>query len=182
MYLVVLLHTWFSGSDHSDFQWDYRDLREFYSEVAGLPRLRTCRHKSGVSGTHTHPKTTTPPMPEWQPGFEIPTKHKEAIRQLYKYAKIGLQALSGYYRISSWTVSRVLRYDQLERKRPTRTGRPREPLNEQEVRDIIEYISDSHEHRVLNYIQLHDELKLKCSPKTLERRLKEVGYFRCTDC
>jgi transposase len=55
-------------------------------------------------------------------------------------------------------------------------------LNEQEVRDIIEYISDSHEHWVLNYQQLHDELKLKCSPKTLERRLKEVGYFRCTAC
>jgi hypothetical protein len=37
----------------------------------------------------------TLPIPEWQPGFEIPTKHKEAIRQLYKYTKIGLQVLSG---------------------------------------------------------------------------------------
>jgi hypothetical protein len=72
----------------------------------------------------------TLPMPEWQLGFEIPTKHKEAMRQLYKYAKIGLQALLGYYRICSWTVSRVLQYDQPERKRPTRTGRPRESLNE----------------------------------------------------
>jgi hypothetical protein len=101
----------------------------------------------------------TPPMPEWQQGFEIPTKRKEAMRQLYKYAKIGLQALSGYYRISSWTVSRVLQYDQPGRKRPTRTGRLCESLNKQEVRDIIEYISDSHKHRVLNYIQLYNKLK-----------------------
>lgn len=125
---------------------------------------------------------TTPPMPEHLPGFEIPTKHKEAMRQLYKYAKVGIQQLSTYYSLTTDTVSWILNYDYPERARPTRTGRPRESLNEQEVRDIIEYVSDSHEHRVLNYQQLHDELELKCSPKTLERRLKEVGYFRCTAC
>jgi DDE superfamily endonuclease/Transposase len=121
-------------------------------------------------------------MPDHLPGAEIPTKHKEAIRQLHKFAKIGLQRLVGYYDLGESTIRRVLQYDHPERARPTRTGRPRESLNDQEVRDIIEYVSESHEHRVLNYIQLHDELKLKCSAKTLERRLKEAGYFRCTAC
>jgi hypothetical protein len=36
---------------------------------------------------------TTPPMPEHLPGFEIPTKHKEAMRQLHKFAKILVEAL-----------------------------------------------------------------------------------------
>ena len=121
-------------------------------------------------------------MPEHLPGYEIPTKHKEAMRQLHKFAKIGLQQLVGYYQLGESTVRRILQYDQPERARPTRTGRPRESLNDQEVRDIIDYICESHEHRVLNWVKLHDELKLSCSPKTLERRLKEVGFFRCTAC
>jgi hypothetical protein len=29
------------------------------------------------------------------PGFQILTKHKEAIRQLHKFAKIGIQQLQG---------------------------------------------------------------------------------------
>ena len=121
-------------------------------------------------------------MPEHILGFEIATKHKEAMRQLHKFAKIGLLQLEGYYELGESTVRRILQYDYPERARPTRTGRPRESLNDQEVRDIIEYISESHEHRVLNWVQLHDELKLSCSSKTLERRLKEAGYFRCTAC
>jgi hypothetical protein len=126
----------------------------------------------------------TPPTLDHLVGYEIATKHKEAIRQLHKYTKIGLQQLAGYYSLGESTVRRILQYDQPERARPTRTGRLRESLNEQEVRDIIEYISSSHETRVLNYIQLHDELQLKRSPKTLERRLnvKEPRYFRCTAC
>jgi hypothetical protein len=125
---------------------------------------------------------TTPPMPEHLPGYEIATKHKEAIRQLYKFAKIGLQQLAGYYAIGESTVRRVLQYDQPERARPTRTRRLRESLNDQEVRDIIEYISDSHEHRVLNWVKLRDELNLNCLASTLERRLKEASYFRCIAC
>ena len=99
-----------------------------------------------------NPRPITPPMPEHLAGCEILTKHKEAMRQLYKYANIGLQQLSGYYEVGIGTVCRVLQYDRPERARPTRTGRPRESLNDQEVRDIIEYISDSHEHRVLNWV------------------------------
>jgi len=75
-----------------------------------------------------------------KPGEEIKTKHKEAIRQLYKFAKLGIQQLEGYYRLGDSTVRKILQYDVPERARPTRTGRPRESLNAQEVRDIIEYI------------------------------------------
>ena len=32
----------------------------------------------------------TPPMSARKPGEEIKTKHKEAMRQLYRFAKIGL--------------------------------------------------------------------------------------------
>jgi hypothetical protein len=50
----------------------------------------------------------TPPMPEHLPGFEIATKHKEAMRQLHKFAKIGLQQLVGYYELGESTVQRIL--------------------------------------------------------------------------
>jgi hypothetical protein len=111
-------------------------------------------------------------MPEHLPGYEIPIKHKEAMRQLHKFAKIGLLQHEGYYDLGESTVQRILQYSYPERARPTRTGRPRESLNDQEVRDIIKYISESHMHQVLNWVQLHNKLKLSCFPKTLERRLK----------
>jgi hypothetical protein len=38
----------------------------------------------------------TPPMLDYVHSDEILTKHKEAIRQLFKFAKIGLQQLEGY--------------------------------------------------------------------------------------
>ncbi|KUJ13345.1 uncharacterized protein LY89DRAFT_672563 [Mollisia scopiformis] len=63
---------------------------------------------------------------------EIRTKHKEGIRRLFKFAKIGLQQLQGYYHLGDSTVRKILLYDVPERARPTRTGRPRESLNEQE--------------------------------------------------
>ena len=93
----------------------------------------------------------TPPMPDHLPGYEILTKHKEAIRQLYKFAKIGLQQLEGYYNLTHTIIRRILQYNMPERARPTRTGRPRESLNAQEVRDIIEYVSTDHSTRILNY-------------------------------
>jgi len=124
----------------------------------------------------------TPPMPDHIPGYEIRTKHKEAIRQLYKFAKIGLQQLEGYYDLTHTTIRKILEYDVPERTRPTRTGRPRESLNAQEVKDIIEYISTDHSTRVLNWIQIHDELKLSCLVKTLKRRCKEAGYYSCICC
>jgi hypothetical protein len=92
----------------------------------------------------------TPPMPDHIPGYEILTKHKEAIRQLYKFAKIGLQQLEGYYTLTYTTISKILQYNVPKRARLTRTGRPRESLNAQEVKDVIEYISTDHSTRVLN--------------------------------
>jgi hypothetical protein len=124
----------------------------------------------------------TPPMSPRLPGEEIKTKHKEGIRQLYRAAKWGLQQLEGYYDLGESTVRKILSYDVPERVRPTRTGRPRESLNAQEVRDVIEFNSTNHETRELNYIQLIRELKLKCSESTLKRRLNEAGYFSCIEC
>jgi hypothetical protein len=55
--------------------------------------LRTWLHKSVRSG-HFYP--LTPPMLDYVHSDEILTKHKEAMRQLFKFAKIGLQQLEGY--------------------------------------------------------------------------------------
>jgi hypothetical protein len=66
----------------------------------------------------------TPPMSARKPGDEIKTKHKEAMRQLYKFAKIGLQQLEGYYKLCNSTVRKILQYDVPKRAQPTQTGRP----------------------------------------------------------
>jgi hypothetical protein len=58
------------------------------------------------------------------PGEEILTKDKEAIRQLYKQAKFMPSHLSVLYKVGESTINRILRYDQITRVRPTRTGRP----------------------------------------------------------
>ena len=68
-----------------------------------------------------------------------------------------------------------------EHARPTQTGRPR-LLNQQQVYDIIDYISFSYEHRCPDYLQLKTELQLDCSIDTLEQRLKEQGYYRYIAC
>src|SRR5450432_3056131 len=124
-----------------------RDFRSWTYSIY----LRTRLQKSVLSGCNLslisffHPLPTTSkystnmdppctrPMPDHQPGYEILTKHKEAIRQLHKFAKIGLQQLQGYYSLAESTVRKILRYDVPERARLTRTGRPRESLNTQEV-------------------------------------------------
>ena len=93
-----------------------------------------------------------------KPGEEIKTKHKEAIRQLYKFAKIGLQQLEGYYKLGDSTVRKILQYNVPERVRPTRTSRPRESLNAQEMHNVIAYISTDHVTRELNWLQLRDKL------------------------
>ena len=68
---------------------------------------------------------STPPNPEHLPGFEILTKHKEAIRQLVNFAAIPIPKLEAYYKLSYLTILKVLYYKAPERARPTRTGRPR---------------------------------------------------------
>jgi hypothetical protein len=54
-------------------------------------------------------------MPEHLPGYEIPTKHKEAIRQLHKFAKIPVEALIARYSLGKSTIVKILSYDQPER-------------------------------------------------------------------
>jgi hypothetical protein len=70
------------------------------------------------------PPATPPFVFIHQPGDEIPTKHKEAIRQLYGFAKIPVEQLMTRYGLVRSTVERILRYDVPERSRITRTGRP----------------------------------------------------------
>jgi hypothetical protein len=124
---------------------------------------------------------TTPPNPEHLPGFEILTKHKEAIRQLVNFAGIPIPKLEAYYKLGYSSILKVLHYEALERARPSHTGRPR-MLNGAQVRWIIAYVSSSWEHRTLDYQHLYNELHLECSAQTLERRLKEAGYYRCVAC
>jgi hypothetical protein len=69
-------------------------------------------------------RPTTPLMRDHVPGKEILTKHKEAIRQLYKQAKFMPAHLVVLYNIGESTINRVLRYDQITRIRPTRASRP----------------------------------------------------------
>jgi len=120
-------------------------------------------------------------MPEHVPGEEILTKHKEAIRQLYIRAKFMPAHLAVLYNVGVSTINRVLRYDAPERPRPNRTGLAYK-LNDAYVNWIIEYLSETYRQRTLNWVQLHDELGLTCTTKTLVQRLKQRGYFRCVAC
>jgi hypothetical protein len=61
---------------------------------------------------------TTPPLNfEHLPGQEIETKHKEAIRQLYGFAKIPVELLMTRYELPRSTIEKILRYDAPERTR-----------------------------------------------------------------
>jgi transposase len=91
----------------------------------------------------------TPPMPDHLPSEEILTKHKEAIRQLYKQAKFVPSHLAILYNVGESSIYRVLRYNQVERARPTRTGKPY-LLNNAQVNWIIEYLSETYKQRTLN--------------------------------
>jgi hypothetical protein len=71
------------------------------------------------------PATPPNPMPDHQLGYEILTKHKEAIRQLRFLANWGPSQLAKVYRTGRSTINRILKYDIPERIQPTRTGRPR---------------------------------------------------------
>ena len=101
---------------------------------------------------------TTPPLEfNHLPGQEIETKHKEAIRQLYGFAKVPVERLMTRYGLARSTVEKILRYDAPERARITRTGRPT-LLTDTQVDEIIEYASESWEHRILDFTLLHNEL------------------------
>jgi hypothetical protein len=68
--------------------------------------------------------TTTPPPLDFdhEKGYEIETKHKEAIRQLYWFIKVPIYQLETRYKLGNSSIRRVLSYDYLERVCPNRTG------------------------------------------------------------
>jgi transposase len=102
------------------------------------------------------------PLPldfDHQPGFDILTKHKNAIRELYGFGEKSTAQITERYKLSKTTIYQILDYKHPERVRHTRTGRPKEP-SDQRVNEIIEYLSESWEHRILNWTELRDHLKL----------------------
>jgi hypothetical protein len=91
----------------------------------------------------------TPPMLEYILSEEILTKHKEAIRQLYKQAKFMLAYLAVLYNIGGLLINCVLRYNKLKQARPHRTNLTYK-LNNTQINWIIEYFSKTYKQRVLN--------------------------------
>jgi hypothetical protein len=73
---------------------------------------------------------TTPPLDDWhhEKGYEIATKHKEAIRQLHWFGKVPICVLQQRYKAPSGkplgesTIRKILGYLALERARPKRVG------------------------------------------------------------
>lgn len=128
--------------------------------------------------------TTPPPLVfNHATGFEIDTKHKEAIRQLHGFGEKLTAELMGRYKLSKSTIHHVLAYDVPERARPklSRTSRPQQ-LTDAKVNEVIEYCAKNWEQRIMDYQALIDELKLDCKASTLQKRLHQRGYFRCVAC
>jgi len=124
---------------------------------------------------------TTPPLDfDHEPGYEIPTKHKEAIRQLYGFAKIPIEGLMERYHLGRTTIVKILEYEKPERARRKRGSAT--ILSDSKVDEIIEYLSTSWNTRKLDWTHLCAELNLPYAPITLAKRLKQRGYFRCTAC
>ena len=69
---------------------------------------------------------STPPLDfDYKKGYEIPTKHKEAIRQLHWFGKVPKLQLQERYKLGDTTIDRILAYEVPERKRPNRVGKPK---------------------------------------------------------
>jgi transposase len=127
---------------------------------------------------------STPPLDfDHKKGYEIPIKHKEAIRQLHWFGKVLKLQLQERYKLGDTTIDRILAYEVLtiKRKRPNRVGKPKK-LSDTQVDAIIEYCSKNYEQRCLDYQHLVLELKLDVTASTLQRRLHQRGYFRCVVC
>lgn len=126
--------------------------------------------------------TTTPPLDfDHQKGDEIPTKHKEAIRQLHWFGKVSRKDLEKRYQLGESTIRRILTYDKPERARPGRVGAVQK-LTDARMDEIIEYCSEKWANTIMDYDQLVRELHLPCAPSTLRFRLHQKGYYRCTAC
>lgn len=125
----------------------------------------------------------TPPPFEFkhQPGYEILTQDKEAIRQLHWFGKVPRKLLEGQYNLEESTIRRILSYSGPERARPNKVG-PAQHLTDAKMDEIIEYCSNKWENRIMDYDQLIRELDLPCAASTLQNRLHQRGYYRCTAC
>ena len=66
------------------------------------------------------------------------------------------------YKLGKSTINRVSSYEKPERARETRTGRPT-IVSDLRVDEIIEYISESWDKRILKFSVIVEELKLPCS-------------------
>jgi Mor family transcriptional regulator len=63
--------------------------------------------------------TTPPPLDfDYQPGFEIATKHKEAIRQLHGFAGKSVKELMDRYKLSKSSIVHILSYEHPKRVQP----------------------------------------------------------------
>jgi hypothetical protein len=105
------------------------------------------------------------------PGEEILTKHKEAIRQLYSFAKVPIKDLIACYKLGKSTICCVLSYNQPERACLTRTGRPT-LLSNSQVDEIIEHLFELWDNRILKYFKVIKELNLPCTAISLKHKLK----------
>jgi hypothetical protein len=84
---------------------------------------------------------TTPPIDfEHQKDYEIPTKHKKAIRQLHWFTKIPISQLETRYKLGNSIIHYILSYDTPERARPGRVG-PAQKLIDRKINEIIKYNS-----------------------------------------
>jgi hypothetical protein len=97
----------------------------------------------------------TPPPDDWhhKKGFEIATKHKNAIRQLHWYGKVPICALMIRYKdpatgtpLLESTIRKILGYPAPKRKRPNRRG-PVFKLLDAKVDEVILYCAQSWETR-----------------------------------
>jgi hypothetical protein len=72
--------------------------------------------KSHTSKNQHRMAPSTPPLDfDHKQGEQIPTKHKEAICQLYGFAKIPVKALIKQYYLGKSTIIKVLLYNAPER-------------------------------------------------------------------
>jgi hypothetical protein len=95
---------------------------------------------------------STPPLDDWhyKKGFEIATKHKEAIRQLHWFGKVPICMLVLRYKgLEESSIRKILGYPYPERRRPNRKGHTF-LLSDQEVDEAIVYCSQRWETRIMN--------------------------------
>lgn len=126
---------------------------------------------------------STPPNLDFDhlPGFEIATKHKEAIRQLYWFAKVPKLQLQARYNLGESTIRRILMYKTPKRARPTRTGQPQK-LTDRQVDDAIKYCAEKWENGCLDWQEVVTTLKLEFPAITLMYRMHQRGYYCCVAC